>query len=254
MTELTLSEVLSQAFERSRDMDASLADRLQSFADSVRLASSDFADAVDRLVLRLDQSGSGATAPAVGDALPPFLLPDAQGHLVSLERLLEDGPVAVAFHRGHWCPYCRINTSALARAQCEVEPEGARIVAITPDLQHFTTALMADAAAKPFPILTDVENGYAMSLNLAIFVGLEMQRYMKGAAWDIAPYQGSEAWMLPIPATFVVDQNGIITARFVDPDYRKRMAIEDIVTALRAAAGHKTDARKSVNGGAQQIS
>ena len=41
--------------------------------------------------------------------------------------------------------------------------------------------------------------------------------------------------MLPIPATFIVATDGRITARFVDPDYRKRMAIEDMLDALKAA-------------------
>src|ERR1700730_5429228 len=165
---------------------------------------------------------------------PPFMLPDDQGHLVTLEQLLAKGPVALSFHRGHWCPYCRLNTNALAQAQRDVEPIGGQIVAITPDLQHFATALKSEAAAKPFPILTDVDNGYALSLNLAIFVGLEMQKFMKSAGWNIAPYQGNDAWILPIPATFIVGPDSIIRARFVDPDYRKRMAIDVIVDALRA--------------------
>jgi peroxiredoxin len=234
MKELTLSQILEEAFERARDLDAPLGARLESFADSVRMASPTFAEAVDRLVTRLNLHGSGATAPAVGDPMPSFVLPDDQGHLVSLEELLVKGPVALSFHRGHWCPYCRINTNALAQAQCDVEPLGGQIVAITPDLQHFTTALKADAAAKPFPILTNIDNGYALSLNLAIFVGLEMQKFMKGAGWDIAPYQGNDAWILPIPATFVVGRDSIIRARFVDPVYRKRMAIDVIVDTLRA--------------------
>jgi len=189
---------------------------------------------VDRLVARLNLNGSGAAAPAVGDPMPPFMLPDDQGHLVTLEQLLAKGPVALSFHRGHWCPYCRLNTNALAQAQRDVEPIGGQIVAITPDLQHFATALKSEAAAKPFPILTDVDNGYALSLNLAIFVGLEMQKFMKSAGWNIAPYQGNDAWILPIPATFIVGPDSIIRARFVDPDYRKRMAIDVIVDALRA--------------------
>jgi peroxiredoxin len=234
MEELTLSQILEEAFERARDMDAALSVRLESFADSVRIASSDFAEVVDRLVARLNLNGSGASAPAVGDPMPPFMLPDDQGHLVTLEQLLAKGPVALSFHRGHWCPYCRLNTSALAQAQRDVEPLGGQIVAITPDLQHFATALKSEAAAKPFPILTDVDNGYALSLNLAIFVGLEMQKFMKSAGWNIAPYQGNDAWILPIPATFVVGPDSIIRARFVDPDYRKRMAIDVIVDALRA--------------------
>jgi peroxiredoxin len=175
MKELTLSQILGEAFERARNLGAPLSVRLESFADSVRVASPAFAEEVDRLVARLNLNGSGATAPAVGDPMPPFMLPDDEGHLVTLEQLLAKGPVALSFHRGHWCPYCRLNTNALAQAQREVEPIGAQIVAITPDLQHFTTALKSDAAAKPFPILTDVDNGYALSLNLAIFVGLEMR-------------------------------------------------------------------------------
>ena len=51
---------------------------------------------------------------------------------------------------------------------------------------------------------------------------------------DLPEYQGNNSWMLPIPATFVVGQDGRIKARFVDPDYRKRMAIDDLLAALKA--------------------
>ena len=235
MKELTLLEILEEAFERSRDLDAPLAARLQSFADAVRLTSPEFADAADRLVQRLQESGSGASAPKVGEPMPAFMLPDDEGHLVTLEGALERGPVALSFHRGHWCPYCRINTNALAQAQCEVEPLGAQIIAITPDVQRFSRVLKAQASLRPFPILTDIDNAYSMSLNLTIFVGLEMSKLMKGAGVELPRYQGNDAWMLPIPATFIVAQDGVIKARFIDPDYRRRMAIEDIVAALSQA-------------------
>ena len=39
--------------------------------------------------------------------------------------------------------------------------------------------------------------------------------------------------MLPIPATFVVGKDGRIKARFVDPDYRNRMAVEELIDALK---------------------
>jgi peroxiredoxin len=46
--------------------------------------------------------------------------------------------------------------------------------------------------------------------------------------------QGNDAWFLPIPATFVVGTDGTIKSRFVDPDYRKRMEIEDLIASLRS--------------------
>ena len=58
---------------------------------------------------------------------------------------------------------------------------------------------------------------------------------MTRAGWDVEPSQGTNTWLLPIPATFVVGTDGEVKARFVDPDYRRRMAIEDLLAALKAA-------------------
>ena len=234
MAERALSDILEETFVRCRDLEVPLADRLQAFANEVKRMGPHFAAAVDALVNRLMESGAGTTAPKVGEPMPPFLLPNEQGRLVGLEDLLSEGPVAIAFHRGYWCPYCRINISALARAEGEIAAERRHIAAVVPDRQKFTAWLKADAKA-PFPILTDMDSGYAMSLDLAIWVGDEMKQLMTSSGWDPSVSQGTENWMLPIPATFIVGTDGIVTSRFVDPDYRMRMAIEDMVAALRAA-------------------
>jgi peroxiredoxin len=234
MNSKPLSELLEEAFVQCRDMDASLAERLQAFADAVRELGPIFQSSVDDLVARLRAHDVGDNSPKPGEKMPDFVLPDERGQLVSLGQLLEKGPVAVTFHRGHWCPYCRINTRALAEAQEQIAAQGGQVAAIMPDRQHFTAELKAQSEA-PFPILTDIDNGYALSLNLAFWVGEEMQKLMCQAGRDVAPSQGSDTWLLPIPATFVVGTDGEVKARFVDPDYRKRMTIEDLLAALKAA-------------------
>jgi peroxiredoxin len=224
---------LDEVFKRCRDMDASLAERLSIFADAVRTQAPVFTAAVDRLIERLHDSGAGDAAPRPGEAMPPFLLPDDTGRLVTLEALLRSGPVAVTFHRGHWCPYCRININALAKAHDVISQEGGQIIAIVPERQEFAAEFKNDARAH-FPILTDMDNGYAMSLNLTIWVGEEMKRLIRDEfGHDIARFQGNDAWLLPIPATFIIGRDGTIKERFVDPDYRKRMAIDDLLAALR---------------------
>ena len=225
-------ESIEDAFKRIRSMDASLDEQLRAYADAARKRRPEFADAIDRLVERLRQNGAGENAPQPGEPMPPFILPDETGRMVSLDELMADGPVAVTFHRGHWCPYCRININALAHAHRQVSADGGQIVAIMPDRQQFSSELKTKGGL-PFPILTDMDNGYALSLNLAIWLGDEMQTMMTGRQ-DLPEYQGNDAWMLPIPATFVVGQGGRIKARFVDPDYRKRMAIDDLLAALRS--------------------
>ena len=225
-------ESFDEAFKRVRDMDASLDEQLRAFADAARQRRPDFAAAVDRLVERLRQYGAGDAAPQAGEPMPPFVLPDDAGHMVSLDQLLTRGPVAVTFHRGHWCPYCRININALAQAHKEIAAEGGQIVAIMPDRQKFVAELKSQSNV-PFPILTDMDNGYALSLNLTIWVGAEMQKMMEGRQ-DLPTFQGNSSWMLPIPATFVVGRDGTIKARFMDPDYRKPMAIAEMLKALRS--------------------
>jgi peroxiredoxin len=234
MSESKLSEMLEDALVRCRNLEVPLADRLQAFANELRRVGPGFATAVDALVSRLAESNAGATAPKVGEPMPAFLLPDEQGRLVRLENLLAGGPLALTFNRGHWCPYCRINLDALARAEEEVAAEHRHIAAIVPDRQRFAMWVKSDARA-PFPVLTDIDNGYAMTLDLAIYVGDELKRMMVNSGFDPSVSQGTDKWLLPIPATFVIDTDGIVRARFVDPDYRTRMAIEDMLAALRFA-------------------
>jgi peroxiredoxin len=225
---------LEEAFAHCRDMDASLGERLQLFADVSRRLRPEGQEAVDRMVARLRASEAGAGAPLPGQPMPSFSLPDETGRLVSLEDLLETGPTAITFHRGHWCPYCRINTKALAEVQEQIFAEGASIVAITPEREAFGARLKADAGLR-YPVLTDIDNGYAFSIGLAIFVGAEMETVMRKTGRDLPDYQGNDGWILPIPATFVVGQDGRVVARFIDPDYRQRMAVDDLLDALRQA-------------------
>jgi peroxiredoxin len=229
----SLADAVRDAFLQCCEMDASLGDRLHSFATSLSRINPAFAGAVDRLVSRLRHAKVGASAPKVGDPLPPFFLPDERGHIVSLSEMVTKGPLAVVVHLGHWCPYCRINTRSLAEAQPTIEAAGGQVVAIVPDRQRYADQIREEADGK-FPILVDMDNGYAMSLNLVFWVGDEMRRFMSEAGVNLSEYQGHESWMVPVPATFVVGKDGVVRERFVDPDYRKRMTVETMLRAFRA--------------------
>jgi peroxiredoxin len=223
---------LREAFARCRDMDASLPERLEAYSQAVRRLIPDYADAVDRLVARLSASRAGASAPAVGEPMPPFVLPDEAGRLVSLDDLLRGGPAAITFHRGHWCPWCRISGRAFAMLAGRVP--GAGFAAIMPDRQIFAAEFKAEAGSA-FPVLTDLDNGYALALNLAVWIGPDLERQLASFGRSLPDYQGNQAWMLPIPATFVVGTDGRVAARFIDPDFRRRVSIAELAHALETA-------------------
>ena len=234
MTEKTFVQILEDATDRSRDMNVPLGERLKAVADEVRRLSPEFADIVDRMVARLVANNVGQSAPQPGEPMPEFILPDEGGRLVRLTDLLDKGPVVVSFHRGHWCPYCRLNADGLAKIAPEVESLGAQIVAISPEKGRYGAELKSYAKA-PFPVLADINNGYALELNLLFWVGDEKRKAMEAGGFDIVPYQGNETWMLPIPATFIVGRDGVVKARYIDPDYRKRMDLDELLAALKYA-------------------
>jgi peroxiredoxin len=163
------AERLRQAFLRCRDMEGTLGAQLRAYAEAGREVFPAYGEAVDRLVARINENGGGENAPRPGEAMPPFLLPDETGRLVSLASLLAQGPVAVMFYRGHWCPYCRLNVWAVVQALDRIGAAGGHVVAIMPETQTFAEKFKAEGAV-PFPILTDLDNGYALSLNLAIWL------------------------------------------------------------------------------------
>lgn len=232
---IAAARTMDEALRLCRDMDAPLRERLAVFTEALQRLNPAYHGAADRLVQRLTQAAAGVSAPQSGEPMPPFLLSDDEGRLVSLESLLERGPVALSFHRGHWCPFCQLSFDALVRAQAEIAGEGLQIVVIMPEERRFTSAFKTERSAQ-LTILSDLDNGYALSLNLAIWLGDEMkQRLQERAGRNIPEYQGNDSFFMPIPATFVVGADGCVKARFVDPDYRRRMDVDEMIAALRQA-------------------
>lgn len=227
-----LQTALEQKFKALTRIDLPLGARLATIADAVRALSPDFSCNVDLFVARLREAEAGVTAPDIDEPMPEFMLPDQDGRLVTLADILADGPAIVVFYRGHWCPYCRLTIAALTQIEQEVAP--CRIVCITAEQAEFTRAMRAAAQAS-FPILSDIDNGYAMSLNLAVWIDDNMSKVIEGAGWNVPDYQGMRGWILTIPSVFVVRRDGRIAARHIDPDYRRRMELEDLLAASRRA-------------------
>lgn len=232
MLQTSLALELESAFDRARAVDAPLADRLAIIAETVRSISTEFAEAVDRFVGRLKEAGAGTGAPKAGEIMPDFLMPDETGRLVSLSEEVRKRPQVIVFHRGHWCPYCRLSICGLADIQDQVAP--ASILAICAERSAFTKILKSESGAR-FPLLTDAGAGYALSLGLGIIVDDSMSSMIAAAGWDVPRYQGTGGWVLPIPAVFVVGTDRRIVAAQFDADYRRRMELDDIIAAAHTA-------------------
>jgi len=223
---------LRRAFDRADALQAPINQKLAAYAGESRKVVPGILEAYDRFVARLQASCAGVEATAVGDQMPDFLLPDETGRLVSLDCLIDAGPVVVSFNRGHWCPYCRLELRALARAHPSLAAAGATVVSIAPETGAFLHRLR-NGNRLPFPVLSDLDHGYALTVGLTVAIGAELEERYAELNIDLGLYQGNDGWLLPIPATYVVGQNGRVKARFVDPDFRRRLAVDEIAAALR---------------------
>ncbi len=231
---MTEPDPFKQAFDRICAMEAPLRERLALLTAAVELHSKPFADEYAALVKQLQKASAGQSAPAIGEPMPHFLLPDHEGRLVSMQEKLDAGPLVVSFNRGHWCEYCQLELQAFAEAHAEFAARGAQVVSVMPEGRSYTRQLRA-RARDSITVLSDIDNGYALELGLVIWLGAGVERLYRECGLDIERYQGNGSWFVPIPATFVIGRDGLILDRKVDPDFRDRMDIGDVIRALDAA-------------------
>ena len=227
------AQMLAEAHARADASAAPLDEKLTAYEARSRDILPEVLAAYDRMVARLENAGAGGGAPGIGEEFPAFALPDNSGRIVHLDALLAHGPLVVSLNRGHWCPYCRLELSALKRAADHLRQRQVEIVSVMPEIGEIRDKMIAEHAL-PFRVLSDMDLGYTLSLGLVVAVGPEVVEIYRELDIDLPRFQGREGWFLPIPATYVVGTDRCIKARFVNPDFRKRMSIEQVEAALNA--------------------
>jgi peroxiredoxin len=191
--------------------------------------------AYEEALAELNRTGFLQHAIKEGDQFPDFVLPSAEGRLISLGTLLQSGPVIISFYRGEWCPFCHLMLSALVNALPEIESAGASLLALTPETSGFPL-IMKQAYKAHFEVLSDVDCGVGLAAGIIFRMPKRQRASLEAAGISFAERHGNAAWFLPIPATFVVDQDGLVAWRFVDVDFTHRAEPADIVQAVRHLA------------------
>jgi peroxiredoxin len=181
----------------------------------------------------LADSGHTGRALAVGAQAPRFRLPSATGESVSLAGLLAAGPVVLTFYRGAWCPYCNIALRALQRHHDEFSARGARLAAVSPQIPDESLSL-TDRHQLAFSVLSDVGSDTAKQYGLAFDLPDDLAAVYDRLGFDLQRVNGGHPRTLPLPATYVIDREGVIRWAFVDADYTRRAEPTDVLAALDA--------------------
>jgi peroxiredoxin len=185
-----------------------------------------------RATVELEASGAASRALKVGDRSPDFILPDVDGNTISSRELLALGPLVLTFYRGVWCPYCNMDLEALQQALPMVEGHGAKLLAVSPQTAANTRRSVREAKVT-FPILTDLGNEVAALFGLRFTLPDYLQDLYKNVFKnDLAINNGEPSWTLPMPARYVIGQDGVIAYAEVNPDYTMRPDPEELMPVL----------------------
>ena len=189
----------------------------------------------EAMVGELARSGFIEHVLPVGARFPDVALPTAEGELARLADWWRRGPLVVTFFRGEWCPYCRLVLAALEEVLPEIEALGATLVAVTPETGG--RALTAKRRHNNrYEMLSDVDCGLGLDCGVVFQAPAGYRDMLLRFGNDLAERHGNDAWFLPVPATFVLDRDGIVRWRFAEVDFTKRAEPADILAALRDLA------------------
>jgi peroxiredoxin len=198
-----------------------------------RKGNPDFMKGVDEIIEKAKAFKEGENALKVGEKAPNFTLPNPEGKLLSLDTLLEKGPIVITFYRGDWCPYCNLQLRALQARLPEIDALGATLVAISPQVPDGSLT-KSEISEMDFIVLSDQDAKVATQYGVAWEVPEFLSEHMRvGRKLDLETINNGNGSILPIPATFILGQDGIVKWNYVNVDYRTRSEPEEIIEALK---------------------
>ena len=168
-----------------------------------------------------------------GDHAPNFSLSNATGQIVTLGEELKKGVVILSFYRGGWCPFCNLQLRAYQQILEEIKSLGASLIAISPELPDNSLSTKEKNELE-FEVLSDKGNQVAEKYGLVFVTPQAHQNVHYEFDIPLPKVNGDDSWTVPIPATYIVDTDGVIVWAHTNPNYRWRAEPEAILNTLQA--------------------
>ena len=216
-------------------------DSVKGPVQSINLAGSSLVVLGQTVLVTADTSFDDNISPAsldgltVGDIVEVSGLPDANGKTVTLSSLLKQGPVVLVFYRGGWCPYCNLHLAEMASAEEELLEMGFDVWFISID-QPSVLAEGQKYGDVSYTLLSDSLLEATRAFGIAFTLDEDTRlRYLRNDI-DIEAASGQSHHVLPVPSTFIIGKDGIVSFQYTNVDYQVRLAPELLVAAAGAHA------------------
>lgn len=167
----------------------------------------------------------------VGDIAPDFTAKNQNNKDVNLKGLLKSGSVVLLFYRGEWCPYCNKQLKTLEDSMTLISAKGANIIAVSPEkLENISKTIEKTKAS--YNVVTDDNSKIMTAYKVAFGLDEKTTEKYKGYGVNLMERNGSNGNNLPVPAVYIINNEGKITYRYFDVNYRNRASVQEILKNL----------------------
>jgi peroxiredoxin len=188
-----------------------------------------FAEKTEKLI----ESGILERTAKTGDQIGDFTLTDHRGEPVTLSERAAQGPVVLSFFRGSWCPFCRLEFESLVSNVPRFQSKGVTILAISPQLTPFASpGSICDGLFS----LSDPGNLIARRFGLVYPLGEKIRSVYQRFGIRLEALNGDDSYEVPIPATYLLDQDLSIRYAYASVNFTERAEPRDLLTEVEKIA------------------
>jgi peroxiredoxin len=169
----------------------------------------------------------------VGDKAPNFTMKDQDGKEVSLANSLKKGSVLLVFLRAEWCSFCVRHLKEFQDNIQAINDNGhTQVLAVSPQTPNYMKDFHAENEFS-FPILYDDDHSVMSNYKVLFHVTEKYNAYIEKAKGNrIEVFNGDKEPVMPVPATYLIGQDGVIDYVHYDPDYKKRSDLKEVMAKL----------------------
>lgn len=180
----------------------------------------------------------------VGEAAPRFIVETVNNEAFAFDPQNLDRPVLLVSFRGGWCPFCNLHLSELRHVIPDIDAMGVDVLFLSgdrPDLLYrsLDPATQSDIEALDYTLLSDADAQAAIALGIAFEASPTTLDRRRQKGDDIEGSSMLRRGILPVPAVFAVDTDGVIAFAYANPDYKVRLPADELLAVAERLAGGK---------------
>ncbi len=172
----------------------------------------------------------------ISEKVPKANVRNLEGELINLQDVVQEKPTILIFYRGGWCPYCNLQLADLNKIENQILKLGYQLVAVSIDKPEKLKESL-DKHKLNYILLSDSKAEASTAFGLAFYVADDYNKMLLSHNMSLEEASGEKHHILPVPAVFIVDQEGIVQFEYVNPDYKIRLDGDILLKAAEKNSG-----------------